>query len=136
MLPVNDNDPVILSWTKPNLTDDNREFFQGFYVSITRSVLDTTLSQRKKRIIPASESQTVRLGPNETNHTYDDSCPYRNSTLCPYSQYCFSVVSIYEFKGILIATSDPALAENCTTTSEDGEFIMFTIILYLIMLCG
>ena len=129
ILPVNDNDPVILSWSKPDLTDDNRAFIQGFDVSISRTVLNTTLRQRRKRNIPTSESQTFRLGPNETSYTYKDSCPYSNSTLCPYSQYCFSVVSIFEFEGSLIDTSDPSLAARCTTTSEAGELIMFTIIL-------
>ena len=129
MLPVNDNDPVILSWIKPDLTDDNIKFFERFDVSISRAVLNTTLHQRRKRIIQPSESQTIRLGPNETSYTYNDICPYSDSTLCPYSQYCFSVVSIFEFEGIPIDTSDPALTARCFTTSEAGKFIMFTIIL-------
>ena len=129
MLPVNDNDSLILSWTKPDLTDDNREYFQGFDVSITRTMLNTTLSQRRKRNIPASESQFFRLASNEINFIYSDSCPYSDSTLCPYSQYCFSVVSVFEFRGIPIDTSDPTLTTMCTFTSETGEFVMFTIIL-------
>ena len=129
MLPVNDNDSLILSWTKADLTDDNREYFQGFHVSITRTVLNTTLSQSRKRNILTSESQFVRLAPNETSYTYNDSCPYSDSTLCPYSQYCFSVVSVFEFRGIPIDTSDPTLTTMCTVTSEAGEFVMFTIIL-------
>ena len=129
MLPVNDNDPVILSWTEPGLTDSNREFFQGFDVSFSRIVLNTTLSQRRKRNTLASESQIIRLGPNETSYTYSDSCPYSDNTLCPYSQYCFSVVSVFEFRGTPIDTSDPTLTTMRTTTSEAGEFIMFTVIL-------
>ena len=129
MLPVNDNDPVILSWIKPDLTDDNMKFFERFDVSISRTVLNTTLHQRKKRNTLTSESQIVMLGPNETSYTYNDSCPYTNSTLCPYSQYCFSVVSIYEFEGTPIDISDPDLTARCTTTSEAGKFIKFAIIL-------
>ena len=129
MLPVKDNDSLILSWTKPDLTDDNREYFQGFDVSITRTVLNTTLSQSRKRNIPASESQFVRLASNEINFIYSDSCPYSDGTLCPYSQYCFSVVSVFEFGGIPIDTSDPTLTTMCTVTREAGEFVMFTIIL-------
>ena len=92
-------------------------------------MLNTTLSQRRKRNIPASEGQIVRLGPNETSYTYNDRCLYSNSTLCPYSQYCLSVVSVFEFGGTPIDTSDPTLTTMCTTTSEAGEFIIFTIIL-------
>ena len=92
-------------------------------------MLNTTLSQRRKRNILTSESQTVRLGPDTTSYTYSNSCQYNDSTLCPYSEYCLSVVSIFEFKDIPIDTSDPALTERCITTDEAGEFIMFTIIL-------
>ena len=136
MLPVSDNDPVILHWFKPDLTDDNMKFFERFDVSISRTVLNTTLHQRRKKNIPATESQVVMLGPNETSYTYNDSCPYANTTLCPYCQYCFSVVSIFEFEGIPIDTSDSALTARCITTSEAGKFIMFTAILWPIMLCG
>ena len=92
-------------------------------------MLNTTLSQRRKRNILTSESQIVRFGPNETSYIYNDSCQYHDSTLCPYSQYCLSVISIFEFKDIPIDTSDLALTERCTTTDEAGEFIMFIIIL-------
>ena len=138
MLPVTDNAPVILSWTRPNLTDNNSEFFQGYNVSFSRTVFVTTLSQRSKRNIPATESQTVTLLPNETSFTYDDRCPYNDSlTLCPYSQYCFSVISVFNFGGTPIDASDPALARMCTNTSEAGEFTIFKIVLYFnVVLCG
>ena len=137
MLPGNDNDPVILSWTEPGLTDSNRDFFQGSDVSFSHIVLNATLSQRRKRDTPASESQIIRLDPNETSYTYNDSCPYSDNTLCPYSQYCFSVVSVFKFRGTPIDTSDPTRTyyrcTKCTTTSEAGEIINFTM---LIVLCG
>ena len=91
----------------------------------THTVFIATLSQRRKRNIPASESQTVKLGPNETSYTYNDNCPYSDKTLCPYSQYCFSVVSIFAFRGIPIDASDPTLTAMCTNTTETGEFILF-----------
>ena len=128
MLPNNNNDPVILSWTKPELTDDNKEFFQGYDVSFSHTVLETTLSERRKRNILASDSQATRLGPDVTSYTYDESCPYSNSlTLCPYSQYCFSVVSVFEFEGTPIDVSDSTLTTMCTNTSEAGEFITILI---------
>ena len=132
MLPNNNNDPVTLSWSKPDLTDDNKGFFQGYNVSITRTVFNTTFSQRRKRNIPPSESQTIRLGLNDTNYTYNDSCPYSDRTLCPYSQYCFSIVSIFAFRGIPIDASDPTLTARCTNTTESGELIIFV---YTLMLC-
>ena len=136
-LPYNDNDPVILSWTKPELTDDNREFFQGYDVSFSHNVFQTTMSQRSKRSTLASDSQTIRLGPDVTSYTYNESCPYSDSlTLCPYSQYCFSVVSVFEFRGTPIDVSDSTLTTMCTNTSEDGEFTMFETVLYFNMLCG
>ena len=96
-------------------------------------MLQTTLNQRKKRNTLASDSQTVRLDPDVTSYTYDESCPYSNSlTLCPYSQYCFSVISVFEFEGILIDVSDLTLTTMCTNTSEDGEFMIFETVLYLI----
>ena len=125
-LPNNNNDPVILSWTKPVLTDDNREFFQGYDVSFSRTVLQTTLSQRRKKNTLASESQTIRLGPDVTSHTFSILCPYNSSiTLCPYSQYCFSVVSVFEFRGTPIDVSDSTLTTMCNITDEAGEFIIF-----------
>ena len=136
-LPDNSNDPVILNWTKPELTDDNKEFFQGYDVSFSHSVLHTILSERNKRSTLASESQTIRLGPDVTSYTYSESCPYSDSlTLCPYSQYCFSVVSVFEFRGIPIDVSDSTLTTMCTNTSEDGEFTIFETVLYFNMLCG
>ena len=124
-LPNNDNDPAILSWTKPELTDDNREFFQGFYVSFSRTVLQIALNQRRKRNTLTYDSQTIRLEPDVTSYTYDESCPYSDGlTLCPYSQYCFSVVSVYEFRGTLIDVSDSTLITICTNTSEAGEFMI------------
>ena len=98
------------------------------------------LYQRGKRNTLASESQTVRLDPNVTSHTFNILCPYSDSlTLCPYSQYCFSVVSVFEFRGNLIGVSNSTLTTRCTDTSEDGEFItIFEIVLYFnnITLCG
>ena len=101
-------------------------------------MFNTTLSQRSKRNIPATESQTVTLGPDETSFTYNDTCPYNNSlTLCPYSQYCFSVISVFEFGGTPVDASDPTLGTRCTDTSEAGEFTIFEIVLYFnIVLCG
>ena len=120
-LPNNNNDPVILSWTKPELTNDNREFFQGYDVSFIHTVFQTTLSltQRRKRNTLAS---AMRLGPDATNHTFSILCPYSDSlTLCPYSQYCFSVISVFEFRGTPIDVSDSTLATMCTNTSETGK---------------
>ena len=135
ILPDNNNDPVILNWTRPELTADNREFFQGYNVSFSRAVFNTTLSQRSKRNIPATDSQTVSLGPDETSYNYNISCPYDNTlTLCPYSGYCFSVISVFEFRGTSIDASNPELARMCTDTSEAGEFTIFEIV-YTLMLC-
>ena len=81
--------------------------------------------------MPETESQTVTLGPDETSFTYTERCPYHDSlTLCPYSQYCFSVISVFGFRGTPINASDPALATRCTDTSEAGEFTVIEIILY------
>ena len=127
-LPDNNNDPVILSWTKPVLTDDNREFFQGYNVSFSRNIFRTTLSQRRKRNTLASESNTTRLGHDVTSHTFSILCPYSNSlTLCPYSQYCFSVVSLFEFRGTPIDVSDSTSTTMCNSTYEAGEFAIFEI---------
>ena len=94
-------------------------------------MFDTTLSQRSKRNIPATDSQTVTVGPERTSYNYNISCPYDNTlTLCPYSGYCFSVVSVFEFRGTPIDASDPNLARMCGNTSEAGELIIFEIILY------
>ena len=64
-------------------------------------------------------------------------CPYSDSlTLCPYSQYCFSVVSVFEFRGTHIDVSDSTLTTMCNSTDEAGELIMFETILYYDMLFG
>ena len=103
------------------MTDDNKEFFQGYNVSFSRTVL-TLFSQRRKRNIATMESQTVRVGRETTSYSYNISCPYNNSlTLCPYSRYCFSVVSVFEFGGTPIDASDPTLTMMCDSTSEAGE---------------
>ena len=131
VVPSSDNDPVILSWTKPVLTNDNREFFQGYDVSFSRAVFQTTLSQRRKRNTLSSESQTIRLGRDVTSHTFSILCPYSDSlTLCPYSQYCFSVVSVFEFRGTPIDVSDSTLTTMCNSTDEAGEFVIFESVLY------
>ena len=135
MLPVNDNDSLILSWAPPNLTDDNRRFFQGFDVSISRTVLNTTLSQRRKRNTLTSESQTVRLDPSETSYAYNNRCRYHDTTLCPYSRYCLSVVSVFEFGGTPIDKSDPTHATKCAVTDEAGEIIMFTQLFCSLLCC-
>ena len=89
------------------------------------------MSQRKKRNTLVSDSQTISLGPDVTSYTYNASCPYSDSlTLCPYSQYCFSVVSVFEFRGTPIDVSDSTLTTMCTNTSEDGEFTIFETVLY------
>ena len=134
-LPDNNNDPVILSWTEPVLTDDNREFFQGYNVSFSRTVLQTTLRQRRKRNTLASESQTIRLGADVASHTFSILCPYNSSvTLCPYSKYCFSIVSVFEFRGTPIDVSDSTLTTMCINTSETGELIIFETF-RILMLC-
>ena len=92
-------------------------------------MFNTTLSQRRKRNLLVSESQTVRLGPNETSYIYNDSCPYSDSTLCPYSQYCFSIVSIFAYRGIPIDASDPTLTARCTNTTEAGESLYYLYVL-------
>ena len=74
-----------------------------------------------KRNTPASETEIMRLGPDATNHTFSIQCPYSSVTLCPYSQYCFSVVSVFEFRGTPIDVSDSTLTAMCTDTSEAGE---------------
>ena len=70
------------------------------------------------------------LGPDVTSFTYNETCPYNDSvTLCPYSQYCFTVNSVYAFKDTPIDASvtDP----NCTVTDEAGEWTTLQNILYL-----
>ena len=95
------------------------------------------MSQRSKRNTLASGSQTISLDPDVTSYTYNESCPYSNNfTLCPYSENCFSVVSVFEFRGTPIDVSDSTLTTTCTNTSEDGEFTMFETVLYFNMLCA
>ena len=133
---VNNDDPAILRWTKPNLTDDNREFFQGYDVSFSRAVFDTTLSRRRKRSVLATETQTQRIGPDETSYNYNISCPYNISfTLCPYSRYSFSVISVFAFGNIPIDTSNPELARVDISTDEAGEFIIFDMFCTLMLHC-
>ena len=89
------------------------------------------LYQRDKRNTLASETKITRLGPDATSHTFSILCPYSDSvTLCPYSQYCFSVVSVFEFRGTPIDVSDSTLTTMCTNTSKDGEFTIFETVLY------
>ena len=136
ILPDND-DPVTVRWSKPNLTNESREFFQGYDVGFSRDVLQTMLHQRGKRNTLASETNTTRLGPDATSHTFSILCPYNDSvTLCPYSQYCFSVVSVFEFRGTLIDVSDSTLTTMCDTTDEAGEFSIFLSVLSFDMLYG
>ena len=115
--------PVTLSWTKPLLTDDNKEFFSGYNITITRSVLEPMLASRKKRqaSIPNSASQNVMVDPDATSFTYNTPCPHvANATLCPYSQYCFTVVSLFTFSGVFINSSIPT--PMCTgNTAEAGK---------------
>ena len=135
ILPENNDDPVILSWTKPELTENNTEFFQGYDVSFSRDVFVATFSGRRKRNIQVAQTETERIGPNETSYEYNISCPYNTSlTLCPYSQYFFSVVSVFEFEGTPINTSDPQSAIMPYNTSEAGEFTLFEMF-YTLMLC-
>ena len=87
------------------------------------------LSQMSKRNIPATnESQTITLGSDETSFTYADTCPHIDTlTLCPHSQYCFSVISLFAFKGIHIDASDPAVTAVCVDTNETGKFTIFVV---------
>ena len=126
--PIPVDDPfglVTLSWTKPNLTDDNKEFFTGYNITINRTVLQQPmLASRKKRqasIIPNSDSQSVIVDPDATSYTYNTPCPYvSGATLCPYSQYCFTVVSMFTFSGVFINSSRPN--PMCTgNTAEAGK---------------
>ena len=96
-------------------------------VSFSYVVFPIMLSQRSKRKVAATnESQTITLGPDEVNFTYADTCPHIDSLiLCPYSQYCFSVITLFAFKGIHIDASDPAVTTVCIDTSETGEFTIF-----------
>ena len=119
------------------MTDDNREFFQGYDVTFSGTVFQITLSEKRKRNTLASETQTIKLGIAVTSYTYNESCPYNSSViLCPYSQYCFSVVSVFELRGTPIDVSDSTLTTMCTNTSEAGEFIIFETVLYYDMLYG
>ena len=132
--PVNNNDPAILRWIPPNLTDENREFFQGYDVSFDRAVLDRTLSGRRKRNVLGTETQTQRIGPNETSYNYNIICPYNTSfTLCPYSRYLFSVISVFAFGNIPIDTSE--LARVDISTDEAGEFTIFEMFCSLMLHC-
>ena len=131
---VNNNDSVVLRWTPPNLTDENREFFQGYDVSFDRAVLDATLSGRRKRNVLATETQTERIGPDETSYNYNISCPYNTSfTLCPYSRYIFSIISVFAFGNIPIDTSE--LASVDIRTNESSEFTIFEIFCTLLLHC-
>ena len=133
---VNNNDPAVLRWTVPNLTDENREFFQGYDISFDRAVLDTTLSGRRKRNVLATETQTERIGPNETSYNYNISCPYNISfTLCPYSRYSFSVISVFAFGNTPIDTSNPELARVDIRTDEAGEDTIFEMFCTLMLHC-
>ena len=61
------------------------------------------------------------LGPNETSYTYNEKCPYNSDlTLCPYSQYCFSIASFFAFRGTPIGAS--VAITKCTDTNEACEF--------------
>jgi len=124
-IPVNDNDPVILRWNKPVLTEANNEFFQGYNVSVSRSVLTTTLNQRSKRNtnIPASDTQIIMVGPDQTSYIYDQKCPY--------SEYCFSVISLFAFKDTFIDASDSTSTILCHNTTEAGEFTILQFVPYL-----
>ena len=46
----------------------------------------------------------------------------------------FFVVSVFEFEGTLIDTSDPQSAMRSINTSEAGEFTLFEMF-YTLMLC-
>ena len=115
--------PVMLGWTKPTLTDDNEKFFSGYNITINRTVLQPMLASRNKRQvdIPNSDSLIVPVDPDATSYTYNTPCPYMaNVTLCPYSQYCFTVVSVFTFSGVFIDSSIPT--PMCTgNTSEAGK---------------
>ena len=115
--------PVILRWTKPLLTDDNKEFFSGYNITITHTVLQPMIASRKKRQVnvPNSVSQSFIVDPDNTSFTYNTPCPYvSNATLCPYSQYCFTVVSVFSFSGLFIDSSIPT--PMCTgNTAEAGK---------------
>ena len=85
-------------------------------------VFPITFSHRSKRDSPAIISQTITLGPDVTSYQYAKKCPHiKSHTLCPYSQYCFSVISLYAFNGVHIDASDPALNTICTEPNEAGE---------------
>ena len=121
-LPNSTKDPIILSWTKPVLTNENKEYFQGYNVTFSRTTLTPKLSERRKRNIPTFESKTVVLGPDDTTFIYNEKCPYNDSLiLCPYSQYCFSVISVFAFKNIFIDVSNSSLTRMCTDTTEAGK---------------
>ena len=95
------------------------------------------MSQRRKRNTLESETNTTKLGADVTSHIFSILCPYSDSlTLCPYSQYCFSVVSVFEFRGTPIDVSDATLTTMCTNTSEAGELTIFETVLYYDMLYG
>ena len=115
--------PVTLHWTKPDLTNDNKEFFSGYNITTTRAVLEPMLGSRRKRNvdIPNSDSQSVMVDPDATSYTYNTPCPYMTDvTLCPYSQYCFTVVSVFTFNNVFIdaSTPTPMCIEN---TAEAGK---------------
>ena len=115
----------MLGWTKPNLTDGNREFFSGYNITINRTLLQQPMlaSSRKKRQINMlnSDSQSVMVDPDATSFTYNTPCPHMaDVTLCPYSQFCFTVVSVFTFSGLFIDSSIPT--PMCTgNTAEAGK---------------
>ena len=135
-LPNSVKDPVILSWRKPVLTNENKEFFQGYNVTFSHNILSPMLSdiKRRKRNVPLFVSKTIMLGPDETIFIYNESCPYNDSlTLCPYSKYCFYVISMFAFKDIFIDASNPSLTRICTDTNEAGKLHYMT--LFCILRC-
>ena len=139
-MPIPDGNPfgpVTLSWTKPVLTDDNKEFFSGYNITTTRIVLEPMLSSRKKRIvdIPNSDSQSVMLDPDNTSYTYNTPCPYMTgATLCPYSQYCFTIVSVFTFNNVFINASIPT--PMCVDSTAEAGKIAFNVINYVVMMTG
>ena len=121
-IPNSTKDPIVLSWTKPVLTNENKEFFQGYNVTFSHTILASNLSERRKRNIPIFESKTIVLCPDKTTFIYNENCPYNDGLiLCPHSQYCFSVISIFSFKNIFIDASNSSLTRMCTDTTEVGK---------------
>ena len=72
------------------------------------------------------------VGPDQTSYIYDQKCPYNDSfTLCPYSEYCFSVISLFAFKDTFIDASDSTSTILCHNTTEAGEFTILQFVPYL-----